>query len=155
MRTVIVGQAPSRTSDPAEPLSGRSGQRLAELCGITMPDFLERFERINLLVGWQGKNGKGDRFEPGAAPERVAQALLYLRARNVIILGAINSTSLGVIWPKLSFRPFNAGNFAWCPHPSGINVWWNDRVNVAMARRFWTEAAQGLLPGLSPRQPAS
>lgn len=155
MRTVVVGQASSRTSDPAEPLSGRSGQRLAELCGVTMPEFLERFERINLLVGWQGKSGKGDRFDPAEAPERVAKTMEYLRGRNVVVLGAINATSLGVLWPKLSFRPFNAGNFAWCPHPSGINVWWNDRVNVAEARRFWTVTAQGLLPGPSPRLPAS
>lgn len=28
------------------------------------------------------------------------------------------------------------------PHPSGVNMWWNDRRNKAQAARFWGEVAR-------------
>jgi uracil-DNA glycosylase len=60
-RPIIVGQAPGPNTDPLEPLSGRSGARLAELCGITHPEFLARFDRRNLLPKFPGRSGgKGD-----------------------------------------------------------------------------------------------
>jgi hypothetical protein len=144
VKPIIIGMAPSKTSDPRQALSGRSGARLAGLCGLSLEEFLDTFERYNLLPGWQGRAGKGDRYlsvpEARAQAERVLEAL---SGRRVVVLGAINATAFGLRWPKLEFRGFRGGAFAWCPHPSAINLFWNDPANFDAARRFWTELARG------------
>lgn len=35
-RPLIIGQAPSQGREDCEPLTGRSGQRLADFCGLTL-----------------------------------------------------------------------------------------------------------------------
>ncbi len=66
VKTILLGIAPSRTSDPVRPFSGRSGARLARL--LDLPErglSLDRvFELRNVLDYWPGRvsGGRGDRF---------------------------------------------------------------------------------------------
>ena len=72
VRPLLIGQAPGPRSDPAEPLAGRCGARLAGLCGIGQDEFLRRFERVNLIDRFPGKASKGDRFPLDEARWRAA-----------------------------------------------------------------------------------
>lgn len=156
LRPIIVGQAPSRISDPGEPLSGRSGARLAALCGLTLPDFLARFERINLVPDWQGKAGKGDASVTAPdARDRAGLLRAAFSGRRIVVLGAINAAAFGLDWPKFSFRSHWGGEFAWSPHPSGFNLFWNDPIGAEIGRQFWSQLAQESDPAPSPLSPAS
>lgn len=156
MKTILIGQAPSRTSDPGEPLSGRSGERIAALCGLDLPTFLDTFERYNVLPYWPGKDGKGDRYTAAEIRHRAELIHSFIAGRKVVILGVINARVLSVTWPMFSFRPHCGAQFAWSPHPSGINRWWNDLLNVSLAESFWRQLAQEHHPAPPPRsQPSS
>lgn len=138
MKTVIIGQAPSRVSDPSEPLSGRSGARLASLAGVDLPAFREFFDRRNMLSEWPGKAGKGDAW-PGAPEARaIAEGLRTgLATRRVVLLGVNVARAFGFPGEPFLWARHWEGVFAFSPHPSGTNRWWNDRRQVEQARRFW------------------
>lgn len=155
MKTILIGQAPSRTSDPGEALSGRSGERLAALCGLDLPTFLDAFERHNVLPYWPGKDGKGDRYTPAEIRHRAELIASVIRGRKVVVLGIINARVLSITWPMFWFRPHCGALFAWAPHPSGINRWWNDVLNVSLAEAFWRELARESLAERSQLSPAS
>lgn len=144
MRVLIVGQAPGPRTDPSEPLSGPSGRRLAALCGLELPDFLARFDRVNLVFAHPGKLIKGDAFV-GAVAAREAAFALWPRivGRRAVLLGhrvarAFHAGHLPYFrWHRLE----DGTRIAIAPHPSGVNLWWNDPKNVKRARRFWHELA--------------
>ena len=141
-RVVIIGQAPSRLSDPREPLSGNSGRRLAALSGLTTAEFLDRFERRNLLDAWPGKAGKGDKFAGAGEARALAESLRAgLATRRVVLLGTGVARAFGFPGEPFLFGEHWEGSFAMVPHPSGTNRWWNDRERVAQAQRFWSNLA--------------
>jgi hypothetical protein len=144
MRPLLIGQAPSRCSDPTEPLSGATGRRLAELCGLTLQEYLFVFERRNLLPEWPGKAaGKGDRFVGLVEGRRLAEACRPVcQGRRVVVLGFSTAKMFGMVGPALSFSRHWGGEFAHCPHPSGVNHWWNEDVNLERAGRFWRRLAK-------------
>lgn len=143
-RVLIVGQAPSRLSDPTEPLSGRSGERLARLCGLDLPSFLARFERVNVAPAWPGKAGKGDRYFGAREARRVADDLRSLTAgRSIVVLGSANAAAFRLTVPAFRFQQVGDARIAWSPHPSGVNRWWNEPENEARARVFWRQLAGG------------
>lgn len=143
MKPLIIGQAPSRLSDPVEPLSGRSGRRLADLCGLSMEAFLDAFERRNLVNEWPGPaDGDGDAFVTAGEARRLAQSFRpVVRGRRVVILGFSLAAGFGLTHPAMTFAPHWEGEFAFCPHPSGVSRWWNDRGNEDRARAFWASVA--------------
>lgn len=145
IRTIIIGQAPSRLSEADEPLSGRSGKRLAELCGVPFPDFLSAFERLNLHERWPGKAGKGDAFDRAEAGRRAFVIHHSVGRRRMIFLGWNVARAFGFTGraPLLTWIPNEPQTVAISPHPSGVNRWWNDPANLERARRFWREAARG------------
>lgn len=139
-KPLIIGQAPSRTSDPCAPLSGSSGRRLALLCGVPLPAFLDAFERVNLLSRYPGRDGKGDRFPVRAARVRAGEIVAsgtMLRPR-VVLLGAQVAFVFGLkkIEPLRWYLQDDIG-IAMCPHPSSASLWWNHPENVEAARAFW------------------
>jgi len=142
MRALIVGQAPSRDSDPAEPFSGASGARLAALCGLTHAEFLSAFARVNLLSAFPGKASKGDLFPLAEACEAFEDLLPRCRGREVVLLGRKVARVAGLDAPPFSW----VARRAWCQHPSGINIWWNEERNVRAARRFWRDLIRRGLP---------
>lgn len=148
MMPLIIGQAPSRMSDPDEPLSGNSGRRLAALCGLDLRTFIDGFERRNLLSRWPGSStGAGDRFVGSAEARRLAEStrpLLGPPDRKVIVLGFATAAAFGLTQPALTFAPHWGRLFAFCPHPSGVSRWWNDPTCEERARTFWAALAREL-----------
>lgn len=154
-KPLIIGQAPGPNTDPAVPLGGRSGQRLAELCGLDLDVFLRAFERVNLLESYPGKagNGKGDAFPIGSAREKAIDILLRyeLHERMTIMLGdnVCRTFGLAFAMPCYFYRSkVMDAAVAFCPHPSGICRWWNEPANVKKARRFWRKIGQEAARGL-------
>lgn len=147
MTPLIVGQAPSRLSDPSEPLSGRSGRRLASLCALSLDEFLAAYQRVNLIDRFPGKAGKGDLF-PVAEARTAAKAILARRRpRRLVLLGGEVWRAFGLARPPAPFLWLQAGRHevSLCPHPSGISLWWNDPRNVGQARSFWLQLKRSSL----------
>lgn len=119
-RVVIIGQAPSRLSDPSEPLSGNSGRRLASLAGLSLPEFLDRFERRNLLDAWPGKAGKGDAFVRAGEARALAESLRAgLATRRVVLLGTAVARAFGLPGGSLRVPPLLGGLVRDVPAPFG------------------------------------
>lgn len=141
LRPLIVGQAPSASSDPAEPLSGRSGRRLASLCCLSLEEFIASYDRANLVGEFPGRLQKGDAFPIG--PARASAVLIRggLSPRRLVLLGSGVARAFGVPAGSPALRWFALGRHraAICPHPSGVCQFWNDPRNVGQARSFWLE----------------
>jgi hypothetical protein len=136
MRLLIVGEAPS--SSRGEALSGRSGQRLAELMGLTLPEYLAAFERVNLLDDCQERFGKGMAFPLLPAMGRAFE----LQAgpwTHYLLCGKRVGAAFGFDPVRVRYLRWylHAGRrYGIIPHPSGIVRWYNDPANLARARRW-------------------
>lgn len=134
---ILVGEAPSRDTEGLPPFSGRSGARLEELLGRPLR---ERFVVVNVLGRWPGRQGS----EKGSA--------FPTATRGGVLLGQAFAAALGVHWTSQRYLRwewlrdhdgmFGVETYAVLPHPSGVNLWWNDPANVERARRFLREAAR-------------
>lgn len=135
----VVGEAPGRTSDPSRPFAGgRCQTNLERLLGV---GFHDRCRVLNLLRRWPGRTDrKGSRFPLAAAA--AAAGRLELDGPTVLVGKRV----------ARAFRLGSAGFFEATevrgrpamvvPHPSGVNLWWNDpkRVEVAACRvRMWLQ----------------
>jgi hypothetical protein len=138
VKTILIGQAPSRGGDPRRPLSsGPTATALARLAGLPAHEFLRAFERRNLLDAWPGKSGKGDAFPLRAARDAAMIILPELRGRRVVFLGRNVARAFYFDGEFLKWkRCFGNGIAAVFPHPSGINLWWNKSRNERAAVRF-------------------
>lgn len=150
VKPLVVGQAPSAQSDPNNPLAGACGRRLAWLCGLEMDEWLDAYQRVNLVRHFPGKLAKGDAW-PAAARREAAFAAgmvhfaLEGQTRPVVLLGGNVFDAFKVAWGwrpgwgKPTIGPYNVEGrqYRVCPHPSGVNRWWNDPFSVGQARSFW------------------
>jgi uracil-DNA glycosylase len=150
-RVIIIGQAPGRANDGGPAFLGRSGRRLAELSGVPFQELSRVFDLRNLLKRWPGRSkGKGDRFPVRAARAAALAAAPALKGRKVILVGrgvaAAFSGGEGrsefFRWREGEGLPFER---ATVPHPSGVNLWWNDPENRGLAETFF----RGLVAGPS------
>lgn len=143
VEVILLGQAPSATSDPGEAFSGKSGARLAELCGLTHADFLKAFTRRNVADAYAGKQarGNGDRVFNRALPDDFPAPGA---GKLFIAVGAVAAQALGVKEAARHFQFYfiNERIIVTVPHPSGVNRWWNEPTNVVKARKFWRWLAQ-------------
>lgn len=131
-KPVLIGEAPSRTSDPTVPFSGRSGDRLRKLVD------LDRFELRNLLDAYPGKKGKGTLWDATGACVRACEVAAGLEGRSVVFVGRRVSTAFGhsrLDWCRWH-REERGFEVAAIPHPSGIVRFWNDPANVSAVREF-------------------
>lgn len=149
MKPLIIGQAPGPRSDPDVPLSGRCGERLAALCGIGHDQFLERFCRVNLIKRFPGKQSKGDAFPIEEARKGAIGLLMtgVFATTKIVLLGDAVARTFGYASFEYKFHKFypcrvSPHGIAFCPHPSGVNRWWNDAGNFEAARRFWRRLAR-------------
>ncbi len=146
-RIVIVGEAPSRSSDPLRPFSGASGRTLAKLAGLS--GYIElSYEAtlVNVLRRWPGKGfagEKGSRF-PLPRARRAARRMKFEAHSRVILAGKRVTQAFGIrfedyfCW-KLLPRGI-AGALVWfacIPHPSGCNGFWNYPENREAASEFF------------------
>lgn len=136
-KMVIVGQAPSKGADQIA-LGGRSGARLRKLLGCSdEAEFRARFDVLNILPKWPGKAGKGDRF-PTATARAIARRLRF-RSSRVLLLGKA-ADAFGVEeWFKWAAIDLLGGSVCAVPHPSGVNRWWNEPSNMAVAAQFFEQ----------------
>lgn len=156
MRTLtIVGEAPSKSSDPKRPFCGASGRTLAKFAGLGTYEELARAARlVNVLPRWPG-NGfageKGSRF-PIVRARRAAKRLKFEKLQVVLLAGKRVAAALGIEFTDYfnwKLLPRGEGGalvwFALIPHPSGCNRYLNYPKN---RRRFETflHREVGLLP---------
>lgn len=143
MKPLIVGQAPARSGD-GTPFSGRSGNRLCQLLGVTSVDDLKQwFELDNLIPDKLPKrpSGRGDMFHVKRA-ERHARELVANSpgGRIIIACGRQVWTAFGcdlsIEWFGDCLLPNAKGELVVLklfPHPSGLSHFWNDHANVQRA----------------------
>jgi hypothetical protein len=136
-KVLLIAQAPSARSDPLRPLSGSSGERLARFCDLPLPAFLDRFERVNLLPAYLGALERGDVFPASLARRRADDLRHAFEGRRVVLVGLGVARAFRFDAPPLSWRDHGGGLAATCPHPSGLNRWWNDPGRVEAATAFW------------------
>src|SRR3990172_5633772 len=142
-RVILIGQAPSRDGDPERPLLGNPGHEglLYRLSGAATRDQFEAiFEARNLLAAWPGSSkSKGDRFPIKDARAAAERMLPELAGRRVVLLGVGVAKAFGFKpdTPRLTWIERDGVTFALSPHPSLVNLWWNDNRNRAEAARFF------------------
>ncbi|MCI0632491.1 MAG: hypothetical protein L0206_01015 [Actinobacteria bacterium] len=158
MKLLLIGQAPSATSNPGSPLAGLSGARLARLSGVRLEELLERVEARNLLAAYPGKGGgrKGDAFPAGAA--RAEAARVDLVGRRAIFLGKNVARAFGVsaAHPFFAWHDHRGARCAVFPHPSGTSRFWNLPANTKRASEFLAAALADLevpAPKAGPGRP--
>lgn len=134
MKIAIVGQAPSRTSDPAAPLSGPVGQRVRRLLKLSDEEWARAF-KANAVERFPGKLGRGDAFPLARARREVARLSDDLAGRLVFVLGKRTAKALGVEPTFLQLSRGPRFDSIVVPHPSGVNRWWNDPANRRRAQR--------------------
>jgi len=133
-------------------ITGRPARKLSELCGITYVAFLLLYQRRNLVDFWPGPagRGKGDAWpaELASANARAMKARDFEGATRVVLLGRnVARCFYTKEWLEpafLDWLPYatETGHrlkVAVCPHPSGINHWWNSPDNVKRAKFFWED----------------
>jgi len=144
MSLLLVGQAPSSDTNGRAPFSGRSGRRLAELMGMTHEEFLDRVPATNVLPCYPGKSrgAKGDAFPMNQAVAS-ARTMEFGDAKLVVLVGKNVARAFGRkdhdYFEEFELRGRRA---VIIPHPSGVNRWWNEPVNVETARLFMTEVTE-------------
>jgi hypothetical protein len=131
-KIVFVGEAPSPTSDPAVPFSGRPIRWLAWLLKTTDDGLRARVEFRNLLDRYPGR-----RF-PVHAGIGAASALLndpaVSKAATWLLAGRMVARCFGRRDEEMLDGRTRA---AVVPHPSGLNRWWNHLPNRERYRSFF------------------
>lgn len=139
MRPLIIGEAPSKNEVPPTPLGGRVGRRLAACCGITLEEFLVRFERVNLLDVRQDTREKGFEFDATAAAHAASLLIrhkLFDEPRLVLLLGRRVAQAFGCDVGYFNRWFINQAEAYVLPHPSGVSRWWNSVENQQHAAAF-------------------
>ncbi len=140
MKPLIIGEAPSKNETTPRPIEGRIGRRLARLAGLSLPEFLAHFDRVNLLDVRQDTAEHGFTFDRLAAID-AAYRLQQTFAHNqiILLLGHRVADAFGIV-KRIYFieQRFTVmrGEIRILPHPSGINRWWNDPRHMLEAETF-------------------
>jgi len=111
-----------------------------------MPEatFYAAAERFNLNAQFHGKSGKGDAFRVPEGLSKASRELARRRNTRFVLLGRAVGKCFGVSGPFLSRTVRDYGNeFLFFPHPSGINLWWNDARNRREASRVLRRFVNG------------
>lgn len=152
-KVILLGQAPGdygRTAgEPVDPRwalhfypANGAGGRLQRLLGVSRLEYLQRFDRRNLLGFWPGPGGGGDYFPVRTAREVAETLRPALRGRQVLVVGLTTAKALGVPAPvePLVQGSFDGIRYGVIPHTSGRCRFWNDPSSRAagaeFARRF-------------------
>lgn len=141
MKPLLIGLAPSHENGLGGPLSGRIGQRLADVMGIDVDTYLLYFDRINLFPTPLRA------FTDAEAWVRADVLKMQIMDRDVVVIFGRDVASAFQIeteWFEWTAFAEYGPRVAVSPHPSGRCRWWNDPMNVACAKRFWREESGGV-----------
>jgi len=124
-------------------LTGKSGERLAELAGVTPLQFYAATDRTNVVElpeDWR---------DPKLVKAGVSRIMAGMHGRRVLLLGSKVAGAFGMIdVPYFTWeRRLMDAMVARAPHPSGRNRVLNDYKAVADFRRFMQET-MGVIEGL-------
>lgn len=136
-RILLIGQAPSRTSQGKLPFSGQSGKRLADLAAIPQKDLKNYFRMVNVLDYWPGRSGKGDAFPRDKISDKLRK--MVAAYSETIFVGREVAARFNFNAPeylKWYPRPRGKRAAAILPHPSKVNHWYNDLQNLEDAQMF-------------------
>lgn len=136
--TILVGEAPSATSDPLQPLlGGRSGRFLAELAGLPLHRLGFLFRCVNLLPAPPPDRDKRRRLCAAGA-----RFLPALQGHRVIALGRLVAGALGAgDQPFLEWVDRGLAEVCVLPHPSGESRLWGDEMRQKVSVVLRAEAA--------------
>lgn len=139
MKPILIGEAPSKNEVTETPLEGRIGKRLARLCGLSLAEYLEHFERINLLHTRQDTRERGFEFDHAAAARAAHELWMHVISPGRVVLLLGKRVARAFDEQKDYFeehRTVQGIRFFVLPHPSGVNHWWNDEANYRKAAEF-------------------
>lgn len=151
MRPLLIGMNNPVSSDPDYALypvpEGCTGNRIWRMLNAVEPaigkrDYIRAFERVNVLPGkeWNAAQAKRNGRELTAHINR--------RGGYALIFGAQTRDAMGL--PFLAHCEWHQVPFgcawAWAPHPSGRNPWYNNPFNSlgvgGFLYRMYMDAAQ-------------
>lgn len=143
-KPLLVGELNPYGSNPAFALyplpEWASGARLCKILGLARWEYLDRFERVNLLRAEDiaPRNG-APKFWSLPLAREAAKKLLDQPTRTLILLGAQVATAFGLKREQaLLHRDFGANRHTviMLPHPSGRNRVWNDPTYIERVREL-------------------
>lgn len=157
MRVILIGQAPGPNTKPEAPLypypATSAGGRLASFLGLSLREYLERFERYNVLNHFPGQGGSGEDRFPKSEARCAAQAMWpFLRGRRVVFVGrqVAEAFGFGAVPFLESVEALNRKigepgtstadhktTFVVIPHPSGRNPWYSRPENREALRTYF------------------
>lgn len=141
---IIVGLAPSFTSNPADPLEGKIGKKIANLFGCTYRQYLQATQRYNILPEWAGAKRCNDRFPVFVARTNAFRMASSFSKCRVLIIGIGIARLFGIYDKPLHWKTYTciSGRYraAILPHLSTANRWWNNQENRLSAKQFMQRA---------------
>src|SRR5215472_13855588 len=89
MKPLIIGEAPSKNETTPRPIEGRIGRKLAKFSILTFEEFLETFDRVNLLEVRQDTKEKGFQFNAAEASVNAMRMInnMFDDGRVILLLG--------------------------------------------------------------------
>jgi hypothetical protein len=130
---MLVGEAPNASGRGRIANTTASGRRLASLGGADLP-------RTNVIQEFPGRSGKGAAFPRELAVAGLARLWRRTPRRVAFVyMGKRVAAADGWRGDYLQWGEHRGRMVATFPHPSGINMWWNDAANVELARDFVLE----------------
>lgn len=130
VKPLIVGELNPLRGDPRFDLhpfpDNASGGRLCKLLDVSVSEYIERFDRMNLCRGrWSAKEAKS-----------AAEDVMASRRGPVILLGRRVAVAFGLRdKPMFSTTYRNGVTLYLVPHPSGLCRTWNHESNVIQKKR--------------------
>jgi uracil-DNA glycosylase len=152
VKPLIIGEAPGKHGDPTKPIEGRIGARLATCCGLSLQEFLDTFDRVNLLEEQPQDNGKGTHFNVKAAAKvaKVIERSLQ-PGQVVLILGKRAAAAFGLTHIQyFEWFALNHAKSVVVPHPSGASRWWNTLDNELQMIKFMHTVIKDLRQSVPP-----
>lgn len=144
-RLLVIGEAPGPNTDPRHPVGplplSSAGGRLCAMMGLTSREYLRRVDRINLLPVYPG--GSWSVIVARAAADNLRCSGLF-RGRNVILLGrrvqeAFYGNATMPPYCQMGLSGRGQCMIGFIPHPSGRNLWYNDKKNMKKVKKFLKE----------------
>lgn len=136
-KVIVVGINDPYHKTPLHPnIPSSSGQRLWMMTGLSMPVYLQSFERYNLFSLDESQSITLARFRASD----ILSAIADREYRTYIVcLGRVVAEGFGVsidVAPLVFVKVQNNVAAAYMPHTSGLNRWYNSRDNADAANKF-------------------
>jgi uracil-DNA glycosylase len=136
-KPLIIGEMPGagklyQDEKDLGPIAGATGRRLAKLLGISLDEYILRWDRRNIFAN--RVPGPWDTYHAGLGASLIyAQESGFVYRPLVVLLGKKVHAAFGFrSHAAYQMIPAKTGKMQWLlmPHPSGLCRWWNDPSNT-------------------------